>query len=188
MKFQKRVKPLFIFGIKITSVEFQEGGFSPEGAQALCRTLESARFDHVELSSGTYELFAFEHKRESTKKREAFFLEFADEIVRPLTKTRSYIAGGLKTGGAMVKALDTGDGVRLGRPVCQEFHLQEEFEGKITAAIKMDIEDHSYDITAAAANTEMKQVSEDCGPINLLKKENVQKFCTALQAWAVENK
>jgi hypothetical protein len=73
-------------------VEFQENSFSPEEARALCQALESARFDYVELSGSTYESFAFEHKRESTKKREAFFLEFADEIVKPLTKTRSYIA------------------------------------------------------------------------------------------------
>jgi hypothetical protein len=64
---------------------------------------------------------------------------------------------------------------------------REILEGKITAAIKMDIEDDNYDITAAAANAQMKQVSEDCDPINLSKKGNVQKFCAALQAWVAEN-
>jgi 2,4-dienoyl-CoA reductase-like NADH-dependent reductase (Old Yellow Enzyme family) len=117
MECQKRVKPSFIFGIEINSMEFQEGGFSPEEARALCQTLESARFDCVELSGGTYESFAFEHKRESTKKREAFFLEFADEIVKPLVKTKSYITGEFKTVGAMVNALETVDGVGLGRLV-----------------------------------------------------------------------
>jgi 2,4-dienoyl-CoA reductase-like NADH-dependent reductase (Old Yellow Enzyme family) len=78
---QKRVKPSFIFGIKTNSLEFQENSFSPEEARALCQVLESARFDYVELSGSTYESFTFELKRELTKKREAFFLEFADEIV-----------------------------------------------------------------------------------------------------------
>jgi hypothetical protein len=90
--------------------------------------------------------------------------------------------------GTMVKPLDTVDGVGLGCPVCQEFYLPREIlEGKITAAIKMDIQDDNYDITAAAANAQIKQVSEDYDPINLSKKENVQKFFVALQTWAAEN-
>jgi 2,4-dienoyl-CoA reductase-like NADH-dependent reductase (Old Yellow Enzyme family) len=77
---RKRVKPSFIIGIKFNSVEFQEKGFQPEEAQELARILEENKFDFVELSGGTYEAMAFVHKRESSKKREAFFMEFADMI------------------------------------------------------------------------------------------------------------
>jgi 2,4-dienoyl-CoA reductase-like NADH-dependent reductase (Old Yellow Enzyme family) len=56
---RKRVKPSFIVGIKINSVEFQDKGFTPEEAQKLCKALEGARFDYVELSGGTYESLAF---------------------------------------------------------------------------------------------------------------------------------
>jgi 2,4-dienoyl-CoA reductase-like NADH-dependent reductase (Old Yellow Enzyme family) len=66
----------FILGIKINSVEFQSGGFTVEEARKLCQMLEEATFDFVELSGGTYQAMA--HERESTRKREAFFLEFAD--------------------------------------------------------------------------------------------------------------
>lgn len=80
---RQRVSSSFIVGVKINSVEFQEKGFSPEEARELCQQLEKARFDYVELSGGTYESLAFEQKRESTKKRESFFIEFAEQIVSP---------------------------------------------------------------------------------------------------------
>lgn len=37
--------------------------------------LEAAGVDLIELSGGTYESGAFHHKKDSTKKREAFFIE-----------------------------------------------------------------------------------------------------------------
>lgn len=58
--------------------------------------LEENKFDFVELSGGTYEKPAFVHQRESTKKRESFFLEFAEIIVPGLTKTKTYVTGGLR--------------------------------------------------------------------------------------------
>lgn len=69
---RKRVKPDFILGIKINSVEFQDQGFSPEDAGRLCQSLQEAQFDYVELSGGTYESLAFVHKRESSKKTRIF--------------------------------------------------------------------------------------------------------------------
>jgi 2,4-dienoyl-CoA reductase-like NADH-dependent reductase (Old Yellow Enzyme family) len=124
-------------GIKLNSVEFQAGGFSVEECRELCNALENeGQFDFVELSGGTYEQLAFGHKRESTKKRDAFFLEFAEKIVPGLKKTKAYITGGLRTGGAMVKALESVDGVGFARPVCQEPHFCKDIlEGKIKGAI-----------------------------------------------------
>lgn len=120
---QKRVPKSFILSIKINSVEFQDKGFELEDCKALCASLEAHHFDFVELSGGTYEELAFTHKRDSTKKREAFFLEFAETIVPAFHKTKTYITGGFKTVGAMVGALKTVDGVGLARPVCQEPRL-----------------------------------------------------------------
>jgi len=87
---RKRTSSNFILGIKLNSVEFQDKGFNPEEAKELCKILEDNKFDFVELSGGTYESLAFGHKRESTKKREAFFMEFADLIAPVLTKTKTY--------------------------------------------------------------------------------------------------
>lgn len=76
-------------GIKLNSIEFQAGGFSAEECRELCNALENeGQFYFVELSGDTYELLVFGHKRESTKKREAFFLEFAEAIVPGLQKPR----------------------------------------------------------------------------------------------------
>lgn len=41
---------------------------------------QEAGIDFIELSGGTYEKLAFNHQRESTKKREAFFLEFCQQV------------------------------------------------------------------------------------------------------------
>ena len=145
----------FIIGIKINSVEFQEDGFSPEECRDLCTELEKKRFDFVELSGGTYEQLAFMHKRESTKKREGFFLEFADMIVPQLNKTKAYITGGMRTVGAMVKALDSVHGVSLGRPVCHEFDLPNKMlEGQTKGAVNYKLDEQDFGVTNIAAGTQ----------------------------------
>lgn len=181
---RKRVSKEFIIGIKINSVEFQDKGFSPEDAKALCQALEKARLDYVELSGGTYESLAFGHKRESTKKRESFFIEFAEEIVKPLSKTKTYVTGGLKSVGAMVKALDTVDGVGIARPACQEFHLPKDIlDGKVNAAIKLKIDDNDFGLTNVAAGTQIRQVGKDQEPIDLSDQQNMDAFMKDMKAW-----
>ncbi|KAK0103847.1 hypothetical protein ONS96_004956 [Cadophora gregata f. sp. sojae] len=159
-------------------------GFSPDEAKELCQALEKAEFDFIELSGGTYESLAFEHKRESTVKRESFFIEFAEEIVKPLTKTKTYVTGGLKTVGAMVKALDTVDGVGIARPACQEPHLPKDMlEGRVTGAIKMKLDDNNFGLTNVAAGTQIRQVGKDQEPIDLSVQENVNGFMRDMEAW-----
>ncbi|KAF7874363.1 hypothetical protein EAF04_003035 [Stromatinia cepivora] len=171
----KRVKPDFIVGIKMNSVEFQEDGFTPEDSKAACQALEGARFDYVELSGGTYQESGFVHKRESTKKRENFFLEFAEEIVKPLTKTKTYVTGGFKTVGAMVAALDTVDGIGFGRPAAQEFQLPKDIlEGRITSAKKLAISEDEFLLTFTVAGLQMRQVGNDHEPVDFSIEENVQ--------------
>ena len=100
--------------------------------------LEANKFDFVELSGGTYEKLVMHHQRDSTKKREAFFLEFAEAIAPALSKSKSYVTGGLKTVGAMVNALDVCDGVGIGRAICQEFRLPKDFlEGRLTGDLAL---------------------------------------------------
>jgi len=101
----------------------------------------------------------FKYKRESTKKREAFFLEFAEQIVKPLSKTKTYVTGGFKTAGAVVEALRTVDVVGLARPVCQEFHLPKDIlSGKVSGAIKQLLDKNDIGITNLAAGTMIRQV------------------------------
>ncbi|TGO29715.1 hypothetical protein BPAE_0012g00700 [Botrytis paeoniae] len=183
----KRVKPDFIVGIKMNSVEFQEDGFTPEDAKAACQALEGARFDYVELSGGTYQETAFFHKRESTKKRENFFIEFAEEIVKPLTKTKTYVTGGFKTVGAMVSALDTVDGVGIARPAAQEFRLAKDIlEGRVTGAKKMAVDENDFLFSNIAAGTQMRQVGKDQEPIDLSIEKNVEIFKKEMGVWGAK--
>lgn len=145
----------FSLGIKLNSVEFQKGGFTSEDCAALCEELERHGFDHVELSGGTYENLAFSHKRESSKKREAFFLDFADMIVPRLNKTKAYVVGGLRTAAAMVSALDSVHGVSLARPIAHEFDLPKKIlEGKVKSAIQYKLDEQDFGITNVAAGTQ----------------------------------
>ena len=151
---RKRVPSSFIICIKLNSVEFQDKGFNPEECKQLCSSLEANHFDFVELSGGTYEHFAFGHQRESTKKRESFFLEFAETIVPALNKTKVYVTGGFKSVGAMVKALEIVDGVGLARPVCQEPRLCADIlAGKVKGAIRQRLDEQDFGITSVAAGS-----------------------------------
>ncbi|KAK5130434.1 hypothetical protein LTR08_002133 [Meristemomyces frigidus] len=182
---RKRTNSDFILGIKLNSVEFQDKGFDTEEAKQLCTMLEQNRFDFVELSGGTYESLAFEHKRESTKKREAFFMEFADLIAPALKKTKVYVTGGFKTVGAMVKALDTVDGVGLARPLCQEpLFCKDILAGKITGAIKPKYDDANFGLSNVAAGTQIRQIGKDQEPIDLSQDKNVEAFMKDMGSWA----
>ncbi|KAK8120134.1 hypothetical protein PG999_004254 [Apiospora kogelbergensis] len=118
--------PAFIICVKLNSVEFQPGGSTPDDCRDLClRLQDEGRVDFVDLSGGTFEGRAFEHKKESTRARESYFIEFA-EMIRPLlTKTLVYVTGGFRTTGGMAGAVRSGacHGVGIGRPLGAEPYL-----------------------------------------------------------------
>lgn len=184
---RKRVSKSFIISIKINSVEFQDKGFTPEEAQSVCSMLEQARVDWVELSGGTYESLGLSHQRESTKKRESFFIEFAEEIVKPLTKTKVYITGGFKSLGAMTDAAKIVDGVGLARTICQEPQLpQDMLDGKVSGALKLLLDDNDYGTTEVAAGSQIKQLSKNEVPIDLSNEENLNFFTIEMAKWEKE--
>lgn len=131
--------PRFMICVKLNSVEFQPGGQTPDDCKELCLKLEEAEVDFVDLSGGTFEGRAFEHKKESTKKRESYFIEFA-EMIRPLLmKTKVYVTGGFRTAAGMVAAVEAGacDGVGIGRPLAAEPYLCKEIlAGKVQGALE----------------------------------------------------
>ncbi|KAJ5995345.1 hypothetical protein N7481_002322 [Penicillium waksmanii] len=182
----KRVRKDFVVGIKINSVEFQEKGFQPDEARLLCAALEEHSFDFVELSGGTYEISPMsEHKRPSTVEREALFLDFAKIIVPGLTKTKSYVTGGLRTVGGMVKALETVDGVGLGRPLCQEPNLCAHIlSGKVKGALVQKINMYEFGATAGASGVQILQMGSHLQPIDLSQEANVAMLFGALGPWA----
>uniref|UniRef100_A0A7E4VGC4 Oxidored_FMN domain-containing protein n=1 Tax=Panagrellus redivivus TaxID=6233 RepID=A0A7E4VGC4_PANRE len=127
----------FIIGVKLNSVEFQNEGLQTNEAVIIAQELDKAGFDFIELSGGTYEKFAFE-TRESTKNREAFFFEFAKEIVPSIKNAVVYLTGGFRTAPAMVSAIKDGvtQGIGIGRPATQEFDFVNKLlAGKVQSTV-----------------------------------------------------
>ncbi|KAF2228714.1 FMN-linked oxidoreductase [Viridothelium virens] len=181
---RKRTPPDFILGIKINSTEFQDTGFVTQEAGELCKQLEENKFDFVELSGGTYEKILMTHQRESTKKREAFFLEFADQIVPGLTKTKVYVTGGLRTVGGMVRALDTVDGVGLARPLCEEWHLcKDMLEGKVDGAIVTGIDPGDFWLALMAGNRNIRLVGLGAEPAECWRKGVIDELKATYDEW-----
>ncbi|CAJ0543199.1 Ff.00g004590.m01.CDS01 [Fusarium sp. VM40] len=179
-----RVPKSFGLSIKVNSVEFQDGGFSTDDCKLLCQQLEAHSFDFVELSGGTYQSLAFAHKRESTKKREAFFLDFAEKIIPELTKTKAYVTGGLRTVSAMLEALKTVHGIGLARPTTNEFDLPAKIlKGEANSAIDTLLDEQDFGITNVAAGTQIRLVGKDKQPLDLSREEHKKIFEESMQKW-----
>ncbi|CAI6100875.1 unnamed protein product [Clonostachys chloroleuca] len=177
--------PAFILSIKVNSVEFQDEGFSPEDCKLLCAELERLKFDFVELSGGTYQSSGFKHVRESSKKREAFFIEFAEAIIPALTKTKAYVTGGLRSAKAMADALKTVDGVGLGRPATHEFDLPAKIlAGSASGAIDVLIREDDFGKAVMAAGLQLKIVGNDKQPLDLSHSGHLKVLDDAIAKWA----
>jgi len=72
----------FIVSVKLNSADFQRGGFSAEDAKQVLQWLNPLGLDFVELSGGSYEAPAMQGDSRDgrTLAREAYFLEFAQEL------------------------------------------------------------------------------------------------------------
>lgn len=182
----------FVLGAKLNSVEFQEDGFTPEEARELCRILQDeVEFDFLELSGGTYENLGMTWERESTRRREAFFLEFADLVVPGLgpapRKTKVYITGGLRTVGAMVKALDVVDGIGLGRPAAQEPRIVNDIlEGRVTGTVKPVklVEDISMGLPLAGV--QIYQIGKGEEPFDSSDEKAVEGYIKDVEKWSTD--
>ncbi|KAI0133976.1 NADH oxidase [Xylariales sp. AK1849] len=176
-----KVSERFILGIKINSVEFQDKGFTPEEALLLCQALEKAGFDYVETSGGTYESMAFLHKKESTRKRESYFIEFSENIHKSLTKTKVYTTGGFKTVAGMVKTLEGVDGVGFARAATQETDFPKALlSGKASGVPKYAAEEDNVTIRLIGSAMQIRQISQGEEPFDLSKPENVQQVIAYL--------
>jgi 2,4-dienoyl-CoA reductase-like NADH-dependent reductase (Old Yellow Enzyme family) len=174
--------PKFILAIKINSVEFQEDGFSSEDCREVCKELEKLGVDVLELSGGTYEELGFAHKKESTKQREAFFLEFSDIIRDGLSKDKPstiWVTGGFRTAKAMVNAVENGStqGIGLARPATDEFDLPKLLiQGKVPSSRKSLLPETDFGITNMASGTQIRQVAHGQKPFNTTSEEEVAQF------------
>ncbi len=112
------VGPAFPIGVKLNSADFQRGGFTIAEAMDVTRAL--AGIDLLEVSGGTYEspAMAGVEQRQSTREREAYFLDYARQI-RTVTALPIMLTGGMRSRAVMDDALASRaiDVVGLARPM-----------------------------------------------------------------------
>jgi len=180
----------FSIGIKINSTEFQAKGFQPEEAAELCKELEAMEMDFVELSGGTYEEIRFKHNdsdlRESTKKRESFFSEFAEMITPSLTKTVPYVTGGFCSAAGMAEAIRSGTcaGVGIARPACSDPYLPADIiSGKVGGATENKLPPGDFGIQLVAAGVQIQSIGRGEPIFDLSDPKALSRFGDAAQAF-----
>lgn len=100
----------FPIGIKLNSADFQRGGFAEEESLDAIRALAEAGVELIEISGGTYEapvMMGAKKPQESTLKREAYFLEFAEKA-RSAVQVPLMLTGGFRTPEGMATAITSG--------------------------------------------------------------------------------
>lgn len=106
-----RVSRDFGVGVKLNSADFQKGGFDAADAVAVVRLLNDEAVDLVEISGGSYESPAM-HGRPasaSTRAREAYFVDFARDIVA-VARMPVMVTGGIRRLATARDALAPEDG------------------------------------------------------------------------------
>ena len=124
------VGPAFPVSVKINSADFQKGGFAFEDSLQVVQWLEAAGVDLIEISGGTYEqpkLLGVEGMeeqedqfvKESTRAREAYFVDFAQAMQEKVT-VPLMVTGGFRRRDVMEQVVAEGsaDLIGLGRPMC----------------------------------------------------------------------
>ena len=121
---RKVVGPDFPISVKLNSSDFQRGGFTEEESLEVVKMLDKEKIDLLEISGGTYEKVVFflmnedgNEIKESTKKREAYFIDFARKV-RSISKLPVLITGGFRSYEFCNEVLQNGelDLIGMGRP------------------------------------------------------------------------
>lgn len=119
----------FIISVKLNSADFQRGGITEDEVIAVFKAIDAAGIDLIEISGGTYEAPAMagakvDKRKVSTIAREAYFLDFAEQI-RQQVKCHLMVTGGFRTVAGMNAALDSGacEFIGIARPLAVETDL-----------------------------------------------------------------
>ncbi len=121
---RKVVGDEFPISVKLNSSDFQKGCFTEEESLEVVKMLDAEKIDLLEISGGTYEKLAFfllndEGKtvKESTKRREAYFIEFAKKV-KAVSKLPIMVTGGFRSYDFCNQVLENGelDLIGMARP------------------------------------------------------------------------
>jgi 2,4-dienoyl-CoA reductase-like NADH-dependent reductase (Old Yellow Enzyme family) len=120
---REKVGKNFPVGIKLNSADFQKGGFSEEESLETIKVLSETGMDLIEISGGTYEApkMMVGVQKESTRLREAYFLDFAEKA-RKTIRTPLAVTGGFRSLEGMAEAIssDAVDFVGIARSLAVE--------------------------------------------------------------------
>jgi 2,4-dienoyl-CoA reductase-like NADH-dependent reductase (Old Yellow Enzyme family) len=110
----------FPVGVKLNSADFQKGGFDEADSMQVLQALQQDGINLIEVSGGNYEnpSMTGAGAKESTLKREAYFLEYAEKAQQVLN-IPLVVTGGFRSAPAMNAALTSGatDMIGLARPL-----------------------------------------------------------------------
>jgi 2,4-dienoyl-CoA reductase-like NADH-dependent reductase (Old Yellow Enzyme family) len=140
------VGPAFPISVKLNSSDFQQGGFTLEESCQVARWLVEDGIDLLEISGGTYEKLQMmgdgqKKMAEGTRKREAYFLEYAASI-RAGLKVPLAVTGGFRSRSVMEEALSKGelDVIGVARPLCSEPDISSRLIARTAEAGRADEE------------------------------------------------
>lgn len=139
----------FPISVKLNSADFQKGGFTHSECREVVGWLGEAGIDLLEISGGSYEQPSMMGARarehvidndvpESTKAREAYFIDYARSL-RPVARMPLMVTGGFRTRAGMAAALadDALDVIGLARPLCVEPDLPRRLLTKTADAVAL---------------------------------------------------
>jgi 2,4-dienoyl-CoA reductase-like NADH-dependent reductase (Old Yellow Enzyme family) len=120
-----RVGPAYPVSVKLNSSDFVKGGFTLDESLQVVGWLNDEGIDLLEVSGGTYEQLEFfkpqamAEVRDSTREREAMFLQYA-QAIKAVARMPIMVTGGFRTLAGMRAALAGGhtDMIGLARPFC----------------------------------------------------------------------
>lgn len=118
---REAVGDAFPIGVKLNSADFQRGGFDEDESIVVASMLEREGCDLLEISGGNYETPMMFDLAESSRNREAYFLDFARRL-RDSVRLPLMVTGGFRSVRAMESALAEGalDVVGIARPIALE--------------------------------------------------------------------
>lgn len=142
------VGPGYPVALKLNSADFQRGGFSEEESMEVVSAASEAGIDLLEISGGNYENPMMMRtgevageQRESTRLREAFFLDYARKV-RKRSSVPLMLTGGLRTVSVMEQILNDGDVdvIGIARPLALDRDFpRKALNGELSVAPSADI-------------------------------------------------
>ncbi|WLR42896.1 NADH:flavin oxidoreductase/NADH oxidase family protein [Bacillus carboniphilus] len=126
---RKQVGETFPIGVKLNSADFQKGGFTQHESLEVIKKLDELGVDLLEISGGNYEnQNMIDLQKESTRKREAYFIEFAEKV-KEQVDIPLVVTGGFKTEEGMAEALSSGAANMIG--IARQMVIQPDLPNQI---------------------------------------------------------